>query len=96
MYTLWNFRREIILSLRDKAKEGGDDSDQLDKVLKDELELTSIAIQKNIKSYSAWHHRCWLLDIIPNIDLNKEIELCNQLLEQDSRNCRCCSIDDHS
>lgn len=115
VYTLWNYRREIILALKPSAdahKTSGDvvaeevvkdeevsgeqssKEEKIDEVAKfqklceDELELTSVCIQKNIKSYSSWHHRSWIIRLMPEPDLKREISLCNQLLEVDERNCK--------
>ncbi|KAG0415533.1 hypothetical protein HPB47_007297, partial [Ixodes persulcatus] len=45
-----------------------------------------MALQKNPKSYGAWSHRAWAMAAFPNMDWDRELRLCNLLLEQDERN----------
>ena len=44
---------------------------------KSELKLTETAIRKNPKSYAAWHHRKWLVDL-GVAPLDKELQLVNK------------------
>lgn len=46
------------------------------------------ALQRNPKSYSAWFQRQWIIDRGLG-DLQKEIGLCDKLLELDERNFHC-------
>lgn len=50
--------------------------------------LTEMALQKNPKSYGAWSHRAWAMAAFPNMDWDRELRLCNLLLEQDEPNCK--------
>lgn len=67
------------------------------KLCENELELTAVCLTKNPKSYCSWHQRSWVMDIMPEPNLKKEIGLCNQFLDMDERNCKfksifiCCS-----
>lgn len=93
-YSVWNFRREILLSLH--AEVGLTEivpSEKLQSeaaaVLRDaELSLSNGGIKKNPKSYGAWHHRQWILNRI-HMDVESELELCQQYLKADQRNFHC-------
>lgn len=52
-----------------------------------ELNLTQHCLQKNPKSYAAWHHRYWAMEFNPEADWKKELKLCGYFLSQDDRNC---------
>ncbi|GFT00358.1 geranylgeranyl transferase type-2 subunit alpha [Nephila pilipes] len=83
-YTLWNYRREILLSLKDTKNE-----EEIKKLILLELELTQNCLKVNPKSYSAWHHRFWSMEFNPVGDWKRELELCNYFLSQDERNFHC-------
>jgi geranylgeranyl transferase type-2 subunit alpha len=81
-YSLWNYRREILLTLPIGDKE--------EDLCTKELSLSTTAIKKNPKSYGAWYHRIWILqryNTVANID--QEMQLCNQFLDADQRNFHC-------
>ena len=82
-YSLWNYRREILeheFSDKPFDKEAGER----------ELILSSQAIQKNPKSYPAWHHRLWVgSKVAGGIDYKEEIRLCDKFLSVDQRNFHC-------
>ncbi|CAN8024158.1 unnamed protein product [Ixodes persulcatus] len=78
--TLWNIRREVFEKYFDKgSKHTAEDGEG-------ELTLTEMALRKNPKSYGAWSHRAWAMGAFPNMDWDRELRLCNLLLEQDERN----------
>ncbi|XP_042148564.1 geranylgeranyl transferase type-2 subunit alpha isoform X2 [Ixodes scapularis] len=78
--TLWNIRREVFEKYFEKgSKHTAEDGEG-------ELMLTEMALQKNPKSYGAWSHRAWAMAAFPNMDWDRELRLCNLLLEQDERN----------
>jgi len=115
--TLWNYRREIFIELKDKADiacdkvqigQGGNDdvvetnkdgdkeinekglklkSDLL-KLCHDELNFIESCLKINPKAYGSWHHRVWLQTFMEKNNLPREIELCNQFLTADERNCK--------
>lgn len=80
-HVLWSYRREVFDALTQ--------TDELKKEFAaDELKLTLEALQRNPKSYSAWFQRKWIVDQGLG-DLEKEIGLCDKLLDLDERNFHC-------
>lgn len=52
-----------------------------------ELQLTERALQRNPKSYMAWHHRQWVLRLARTfVPLERELRLLDRLLGVDERN----------
>uniref|UniRef100_A0A0A9XHW1 Geranylgeranyl transferase type-2 subunit alpha n=1 Tax=Lygus hesperus TaxID=30085 RepID=A0A0A9XHW1_LYGHE len=84
VYTLWNIRKEVLLQMIDDKS-----IDEPVKVGEGELRLTEICLKVNPKSYGAWHHRCWILEHFPELDLKRELALCNKYLKLDARNFHC-------
>ncbi|XP_030043576.1 geranylgeranyl transferase type-2 subunit alpha isoform X2 [Microcaecilia unicolor] len=82
--TLWNFRREIFLHSEKEKSE-----DEMQKLYTRELSHLESCLRVNPKSYGSWHHRCWVLDRMPEPDWSRELELCNRFLELDERNFHC-------
>ncbi|KAL0585683.1 hypothetical protein ABG067_004607 [Albugo candida] len=85
-HIVWGYRRAIILHM--SKKEDITERSKMD-LGKEELKLTFEALQRNPKSYAAWFHRQWVLDrnLVENVQ--KEIHLCEKLLELDERNFHC-------
>nr|CCA16035.1 geranylgeranyl transferase type2 subunit alpha putat [Albugo laibachii Nc14] len=85
-HIVWGYRREIISHILEK--EESTDTSNLE-LGKEELKLTFEALQRNPKSYAAWFHRQWVLDknLVENVQ--KEILLCEKLLDLDERNFHC-------
>ncbi|KAJ8901355.1 hypothetical protein NDN08_007201 [Rhodosorus marinus] len=88
-YTLWNYRREWLLSLKGEAH------DRLVKVWNDELRLTEKALLRHPKAYATWQHRVWLLAEAKDMEIDlatrtglfeKELALCSKMLKMDARN----------
>ncbi|XP_060082379.1 geranylgeranyl transferase type-2 subunit alpha-like [Ylistrum balloti] len=84
VYSFWNFRREIFIHLRDQREET-----ELQKLFEDELHFLEACLKVNPKSYGAWHHRCFVMDAIPEPDWMRELQLCNAFLNLDERNFHC-------
>ena len=98
--TLWNYRREILIAFKDEIDnfniEITDDEanssklsrqDEFDKVCQNELFFIENSLKINPKSYGTWHHRYWLIKFMNEPNLQREIQLCNQFLKLDERNC---------
>lgn len=85
-YTIWNYRREILLSIRNGSK-ADEENEEFAKICRNELQLTENCLRVNPKSYCVWHQRRWVIEQMPDPDLKMEISLCNQCLQLDERNC---------
>ncbi|GBC08809.1 hypothetical protein RclHR1_00840010 [Rhizophagus clarus] len=81
-YTIWNFRRLILLS--GTLKECSEEEKQ--QTLSSELIFLQELFQLNPKSYWIFNHRRWCLETMPNPDWNKELQLIGKVLELDARN----------
>ncbi|PNW81017.1 hypothetical protein CHLRE_07g339350v5 [Chlamydomonas reinhardtii] len=79
IYTLWNYRRE---ALEPVFAAGGEEAARASE---GELALTQACLMENPKSYSAWHHRKWVVGqgLAP---LERELQLVTRALDEDSRN----------
>ncbi|VDP14348.1 unnamed protein product [Soboliphyme baturini] len=55
-----------------------------------EMSLTEVGLAKNPKSYSAWHHRVWMITVAGvKDDCETELRHCEKALEMDDRNFHC-------
>lgn len=59
----------------------------LEELCKNELTFIENCLKVNYKSYGTWHHRYWLIEFMNEPNLQREIQLCNQFLQMDERNC---------
>ncbi|XP_059481314.1 geranylgeranyl transferase type-2 subunit alpha [Neocloeon triangulifer] len=84
IYTLWNIRREIFVAYK---KEKNDE--EMAPLVDSEVRLTESCLQVNPKSYCAWHHRGWVLDLHPSPNWKRELALCTKFLMMDERNFHC-------
>ena len=73
VYSLWNYRREMLVGDWDPAVE---------------MSLTAQCLEKNPKSYPAWYHRKWVLERHPEL-AKRELQLCGEFLDADERNFHC-------
>ncbi|XP_005091696.1 geranylgeranyl transferase type-2 subunit alpha isoform X2 [Aplysia californica] len=83
-YSLWNFRKETFLELQNTK-----DKDALQSMFQSELHFLESCLKINPKSYGTWHHRCFVMDTMPEPDWGRELQLCNQFLQYDERNFHC-------
>lgn len=86
-YSLWNYRREMLQSPEFLSTIEGDEEAK-EKVWKGELALTVQALQRNPKSYNAWHQRRWVVEH-GAFPIKAELHLCGKFLESDERNFHC-------
>jgi len=91
-YTLWNYRKSIILELGKNKTE-----QEFKNFIKNEINQISQIQKGNPKSYVIWHHRVWLLKLSSLIEkqnktplneslLISEIKNVNFFLDKDDRN----------
>ncbi|CAK4694017.1 hypothetical protein LEN26_013352 [Aphanomyces euteiches] len=81
-WIIWAFRRDAILHLVES------DSSLKQELGEAEAKVTMEALMKNPKSYSAWFQRQWIVDQ-GMVTVEKELRLCDALLNQDERNFHC-------
>ncbi|KAF7278055.1 hypothetical protein GWI33_008826 [Rhynchophorus ferrugineus] len=90
IYTLWNYRKEVILIEHDKSKEDEvEGEEKFGQFLNTEISLTEQCLVANPKSYGSWHHRYWVLLLHPKPNWEKEFMLCTKYLNYDDRNFHC-------
>jgi geranylgeranyl transferase type-2 subunit alpha len=83
-YTIWNYRRQVLLNSILKPNE----EEENQKVFQKELLLFMQLIKLNPKSYWLWNHRFWCLQNMPHPDWNNELALVDKMLSLDARNCK--------
>ncbi|XP_056019962.1 geranylgeranyl transferase type-2 subunit alpha-like [Ostrea edulis] len=83
-YSLWNYRKEIFLFMKDNKED-----EFVQKLMQDELGFLESCLKLNPKSYGAWQHRCFIMENMPCPDWERELQLCNTFLEYDERNFHC-------
>jgi len=83
IYTFWNVRKETLLKIKIERP------DEVDSYVSKELDLTQHCIRVNSKSYNSWFQRSWVLDLVQQIDYQKELALCDKCLDLDDRNFHC-------
>lgn len=83
-YTIWNYRRQVLLNSILKP----DEEEENQKVFQKELMLFMQLIKLNPKSYWLWNHRFWCLQNMPHPDWDNELALVDKMLSLDARNCK--------
>ncbi|XP_056648725.1 geranylgeranyl transferase type-2 subunit alpha [Diorhabda sublineata] len=87
VYTLWNYRKEIILmEIEASKKDENEGEDKLIKFLENEIKFTEQCLPANPKSYGIWHHRYWIMLNHPRPNWENEFSLCTKYLSIDDRN----------
>ncbi|BBN19938.1 geranylgeranyl transferase type-2 subunit alpha [Marchantia polymorpha subsp. ruderalis] len=81
VYTAWNYRKLAVRHLFESEI----DEAARKLILDEELQLVERALQSNVKSYGAWHHRKWVIDFGLS-SLDHEFMLLKMLLKADCRN----------
>ena len=85
-YTIWNYRRDIIVALVDAEKIKKKDT------LEDDLKLIVALLKRYPKCYWIWNHRIWCLDQLQQTreaNWNVELAIVSKFLDLDSRNYHC-------
>ncbi|CAH1108505.1 unnamed protein product [Psylliodes chrysocephalus] len=87
VYTLWNYRKEVILMKIEESKQDElEGEEKLISFLESEIKFTEQCLPENPKSYGAWHHRYWVLLNHPKPNWTNEFALCTKYLTKDDRN----------
>ncbi|KAH9946233.1 rab-protein geranylgeranyltransferase [Epithele typhae] len=93
-YTIWNYRRTILL----KGIFQDSPPTQVNDILSDDLSLTTAFLKQHPKVYWIWNHRQWCLRMVPDGPTDekpyewrqsywtKELFVAEKMLEADSRN----------
>ncbi|KAK4703874.1 geranylgeranyl transferase type-2 subunit alpha, partial [Phenoliferia sp. Uapishka_3] len=80
--TGWGIRRTILLNGILKDAEKAAQQQQLER----DLHLTNQSLKQNPKNYSAWEHRKWVLETMPDADWDMEMSMVDLYLKRDARN----------
>jgi len=83
-YTLWNYRRDILLNFF-KTDE---DENKKSLYCANELKVIEKSLRANPKSYGAWFQRRWVIEQGTS-DIAGELGLCDRFLALDARNFHC-------
>ncbi|XP_076079936.1 geranylgeranyl transferase type-2 subunit alpha-like isoform X2 [Mytilus galloprovincialis] len=83
-YTLWNFRKEIFVNFLQTRE-----TEEVQKIMENELYFLESCLKVNPKSYGTWHHRTFIMENMPKPDWDRELQLCNTFLDYDERNFHC-------
>ncbi|EPT05943.1 hypothetical protein FOMPIDRAFT_1026824 [Fomitopsis schrenkii] len=93
-YTVWNYRREILL----QGIFPTSSATEVNALLTDELSLTTSQLKQHPKVYGIWNHRRWCLANVPDgpsdddrdgwrqAYWNKELFVVEKMLDADARN----------
>lgn len=82
-YTVWNYRRDIIIEYFQKALS----IEEITKLFEKELLFTLQKMKEYPKVYWLWNHRVWLLNNHPTkANWDFELNIIEKLLSSDSRN----------
>uniref|UniRef100_A0A6B2LBA3 Geranylgeranyl transferase type-2 subunit alpha n=1 Tax=Arcella intermedia TaxID=1963864 RepID=A0A6B2LBA3_9EUKA len=88
-YSLWNYRKKILLSLNETCPEARAERD------KEELKWLESLLPVHPKSYWIWFHRKWIMMLSltshpqDQINWERELTLCTKALDADQRNFHC-------
>ncbi|ESN96931.1 hypothetical protein HELRODRAFT_86108, partial [Helobdella robusta] len=82
-YTFWNIRKKLFQKLKAESKT------ECEALMIKELNFLNECLKLNPKSYSVWHHRCFITEFMDRADWPLELELTSKFLECDNRNFHC-------
>ncbi|KAJ8583575.1 rab-protein geranylgeranyltransferase [Rhizopogon salebrosus TDB-379] len=95
-YTVWNYRRNILLN----GIFPQSTPEEINNILSNELSMTTAALKANPKVYWIWNHRRWCLENVPDgpernetpsmewrqANWDKELFVAEKMLDADARN----------
>ncbi|KAI0928853.1 hypothetical protein AcW2_004724 [Taiwanofungus camphoratus] len=93
-YTIWNYRRNILL----RGIFPNCSASEVNDILSDDLSLTTTHLKQHPKVYWIWNHRRWCLESVPDgpsdtepdgwrkANWNKELFVVEKMLDADARN----------
>lgn len=81
IYTAWNYRKLAVKQILESES----DSTVIKQILDEELRVVERGLKRNYKSYCAWYHRKWVINMGYS-SLDHEFQLLDQFLKADSRN----------
>eukprot|EP00730_Choanoeca_flexa_P000180 TRINITY_DN10083_c0_g1_i2.p1 TRINITY_DN10083_c0_g1~~TRINITY_DN10083_c0_g1_i2.p1 ORF type:complete len:512 (+),score=104.29 TRINITY_DN10083_c0_g1_i2:71-1606(+) len=87
--TVFAYRKRALSAIHNLTQRDRMDLETVKPILASELEFATACLQKNPKSYGAWHHRRWVLSVHPEPLLEHELGLCTKFLSLDERNFHC-------
>ncbi|CDP11513.1 unnamed protein product [Coffea canephora] len=80
--TGWNYRK---LAVQYHLEAAQSDEDSIKSILDEELKVVESALMTNFKSYGAWHHRKWVLNM-GHSSTDRELFLLKKFQKLDARN----------
>lgn len=88
LYTVWNYRKELIVNFlfKDLNDLNPSDVEKKHKIFQDELNFVLAKLKKSPKSYWIWNHRMWCLKHDKLSNWKFELQLIETFLQVDSRN----------
>ncbi|KAI0313624.1 rab-protein geranylgeranyltransferase [Amylostereum chailletii] len=95
-YTIWNYRRNILLN----GIFPSSSPQEINDLVSNDLSMTTVALKAHPKVYWIWNHRRWCLENVPEggdngdpqgwrkANWEREMFIVEKMLDADSRNCK--------
>ena len=81
IYTVWNYQKLTVKQILEFES----DNTVIKQILDEELRVVERGLKRNYKSYCAWYHHKWVINMGYS-SLDHEFQLLDQFLKADSRN----------